>query len=105
VHVDRSELVERLDRRVEGMWASGMLAEVEHLRQNGLEEGVTARRAIGYAQALAQLKGELTETEAVAATQSLTRRYARRQVSWFKRYPGLAWLSPGSDPAALVHSP
>lgn len=102
VHVDRSELVERLDRRAEKMWASGMLEEVEHLRQQGLEEGVTARRAIGYAQALAQLNGELTRAEAIAATQSLTRRYARRQVSWFKRYPGLSWLSPGTDPRTLI---
>lgn len=102
VHVDRPELVERLDRRVEKMWASGMLDEVAHLRQHGLEDGVTARRAIGYAQALAQLNGEMTEAEAVAATQSLTRRYARRQVSWFRRYPGLDWLAPGSDPAALT---
>lgn len=102
LHVDRPELVDRLDRRVERMWADGMLEEVEHLRQRGLEEGVTASRAIGYAQALAQLRGELTQAEAVAATQSLTRRYARRQVSWFKRYPELTWLSPGSDPAELI---
>ena len=102
VHVDRPELVERLDRRVEKMWASGMLDEVAHLRRHGLEDGVTARRAIGYAQALAQLNGEMPEAEAVAATQSLTRRYARRQVSWFRRYPGLDWLAPGSDIAALI---
>lgn len=102
LHVDRPELVERLDRRVERMWADGMLEEVEHLRQHGLEEGVTAGRAIGYAQALAQLNGELTAAEAIAATQSLTRRYARRQVSWFKRYPELTWLPPGSDPADLL---
>lgn len=102
LHVDRPELVERLDRRVEQMWEDGMLEEVEHLRQRGLEEGVTASRAIGYAQALAQLRGELTEAEAVASTQSLTRRYARRQVSWFKRYPELTWLVPGSDPAELL---
>ena len=94
---ERSELVERLDRRVERMWAEGMLDEVRYLRRQGLEEGTTARRAIGYAQALAQVKGELTEDEAIAATQSLTRRYARRQVSWFKRYPELTWLSPGDD--------
>lgn len=102
LHVDRPELVERLDRRVERMWTDGMLEEVEHLRQRGLEEGVTASRAIGYAQALAQLRGELTEAEAVASTQALTRRYARRQVSWFKRYPELTWLAPGSDPAELL---
>ena len=71
------------------MGATGSLDEVERLRGTGLEAGVTARRAIGYAQALAQLRGTRPEAEAIAETQALTRRYARRQVSWFKRYPGV----------------
>ncbi|PPH31774.1 tRNA (adenosine(37)-N6)-dimethylallyltransferase MiaA [Rathayibacter sp. AY1F9] len=84
----REELVQRLDRRVERMWATGMLDEVERLVPLGLERGVTAGRAIGYAQALAQRAGVLREEEAIAATQALTRRYARRQNSWFRRYAG-----------------
>jgi tRNA dimethylallyltransferase len=96
VHVPREQLVPRLDARVEGMWADGLLGEVEQLRTHGLEQGTTARRAIGYAQALAQLAGEKTESEAIAETQALTRRYARRQVSWFRRYAGLEWIEPGS---------
>jgi tRNA dimethylallyltransferase len=88
----REELTARLDARVEGMWEAGLLDEVSTLIPRGLEQGVTARRAIGYAQALAELKGELTRPEAIAQTQQLTRRYARRQVSWFKRYPGIHWL-------------
>lgn len=91
VHLDRAELVARLDRRVEQMWASGLLDEVRHLQGLGLADGPTASRAIGYAQAADQLDGRLTEAEAIAATQSLTRRYARRQVSWFRRYPEIAW--------------
>ncbi|MFT3798659.1 tRNA (adenosine(37)-N6)-dimethylallyltransferase MiaA [Microbacterium sp.] len=102
VHLDRAELVERLDRRVEQMWRHGLLDEVRALRERRLEEGVTARRAIGYAQALAQLDGELTEAEAIAQTQALTRRYARRQVSWFRRYPGVQCVAPDVDAAALV---
>jgi len=90
--VERAALVERLDRRVERMWEQGMLAEVEGLRGAGLEHGTTARRAIGYAQALAQLNGALTQDEAIAETQALTRRYARRQVSWFRRYAEAEWL-------------
>lgn len=105
VHVDRAVLVERLDRRVEDMWAAGMLDEVAALRERGLERGVTASRAIGYAQALAQLRGELSEADAIAQTQALTRRYARRQVSWFRRYPDLRWVDPGVDPAALIAEP
>lgn len=90
--VERSTLVERLDRRVERMWADGLVDEVEVLRAHGLEDGATARRAIGYAQALAQSAGELTREEAIAQTQALTRRYARRQVSWFRRYAAAEWI-------------
>ncbi|WP_310242367.1 tRNA (adenosine(37)-N6)-dimethylallyltransferase MiaA [Microbacterium sp. BE35] len=104
VAVPRDELVVRLDARVEAMWRDGLLDEVRALRAQGLERGVTARRAIGYAQALAQLTGEMTEAEAIAETQALTRRYARRQVSWFKRYDDLRWVDPGTDAAALADS-
>ena len=103
--LERAALVERLDRRVEGMWRGGMLEEVARLQQVGLEGSPTAGRAIGYAQALAQLRGELTEAEAIAQTQALTRRYARRQVSWFRRYDGIRWTDPAADAADLADSP
>lgn len=83
----RDVLVERLDARVEQMWLEGLVDEVSSLTPLGLAQGVTASRAIGYAQALAQLSGTMTESAAIAETQQLTRRLARRQVSWFKRYP------------------
>jgi tRNA dimethylallyltransferase len=102
VQAPRDELVIRLDARVERMWADGLVDEVARLREQGLEHGVTARRAIGYAQALAQLKGEATEAEAIAETQALTRRYARRQVSWFRRYAGVLWTDSGADAATLA---
>jgi tRNA dimethylallyltransferase len=101
LHVERAELVARLDARVERMWESGLVGEVEALRE-GLERGVTAGRAIGYAQALGQLEGRLTESDAIAETQALTRRYARRQVSWFKRYPGLEWHDAPVDASTLL---
>ncbi|WP_065571168.1 tRNA (adenosine(37)-N6)-dimethylallyltransferase MiaA [Microbacterium oleivorans] len=104
VHLDRAELVERLDERVRAMWRDGLLAEVDGLRARGLESGPTAPRAIGYAQALAQLAGRMGEEEAVAETQLLTRRYARRQVSWFKRYPGLRWVDAGTPGIRLLDS-
>lgn len=94
---ERAELVERLNCRVEKMWADGIVAEADALREHGLEDGVTARRAIGYAQAIAQLHGTKTQAEAIEETQALTRRYARRQVGWFKRYADLVWLTAG-DP-------
>jgi tRNA dimethylallyltransferase len=83
---DRATLVERLDARVEGMWRDGLVDEVRGLIPEGIEQGVTARRAIGYAQALGEITGRLDRSEAIAETQQLTRTYARRQVSWFKRY-------------------
>ncbi|WP_433586612.1 tRNA (adenosine(37)-N6)-dimethylallyltransferase MiaA [Microbacterium hydrocarbonoxydans] len=104
LHVERSPLVERLDARVERMWAAGLVDEVAHLRGIGLERGATASRAIGYAQALGQLDGRLTRAEAIAETQALTRRYARRQASWFKRYPGLEWVDPLSDAGAMIRA-
>jgi tRNA dimethylallyltransferase len=88
----RDELTARLDDRVERMWRAGLVDEVARLVPAGIERGVTASRAIGYAQAIAQLHGRLDERDAIEQTQQLTRRYARRQVSWFKRYPGLHWL-------------
>ena len=104
VAVPRDELVRRLDLRVEAMWRDGIVDEVARLRTQGLDRGVTARRAIGYAQALAQLAGEMTEAEAIAETQALTRRYARRQVSWFKRYEGVVWVEPSTDASSLADS-
>lgn len=102
VALPRAELVARLDERVVSMWRAGLVDEAAALRTAGLDDGVTARRAIGYAQALAQLDGELDEAEATATTQALTRRYARRQVSWFKRYRGVEWVAPDVDVDALL---
>ena len=86
----REQLIPRLDARVAGMWTGGILDEARELRNGRL--GVTASRAIGYAQALGQLAGDLDEAEAIAQTQALTRKYARRQVSWFRRYATASWL-------------
>jgi tRNA dimethylallyltransferase len=98
LRLDRAALVARLDARVEGMWRDGLVAEVEGLLPGGL--GVTASRAIGYAQAAAQLAGDLTEAEAIEQAALLTRKYARRQVSWFGRFTDTVWLD-ADDPARL----
>lgn len=97
--LERERLVPRLDERVRGMWRAGLLDEVRGLLERGLERGVTASRAIGYAQAIAQVRGELDEEAAIAQTQALTRRYARRQVGWFRRDTTVEWLAAdGDDP-------
>ncbi|GMA27083.1 tRNA (adenosine(37)-N6)-dimethylallyltransferase MiaA [Arenivirga flava] len=99
--LERERLVPRLDARVERMWAAGMVDEVAGLLRLGLERGVTASRAIGYAQAIEQLHGRMSEAEAVAATQALTRRYARRQVSWFRRSASTHWLPAEAPDIAM----
>jgi len=88
----REDLVPRLAMRVEKMWQQGLLAEVEGLIFEGLRDATTAKRAIGYAQALAQLDGEMSEEEAIADTTRLTQKYARRQMSWFRRDTRINWL-------------
>ncbi len=102
--IDREELVGLLDARVEQMWAAGLVAEVEALIPAGIERGVTAGRAIGYAQALKQIRGDVTRDEAVAETQALTRRYARRQVSWFRRYAEAEWVDARTVDAGTLAS-
>ncbi len=94
LRAERADLVERLDRRVRSMWRAGLLDEVEALLPAGF--GVTAGRAIGYAQAIAQLGGQLDERQAMEQTAALTRRYARRQVGWFGRYRGTRWIDAGA---------
>lgn len=103
--IDRAELVPLLDERVRDMWRHGIVAEAEALRERGLDEGVTARRAIGYAQALAQLDGRLSEEDAIDETQALTRRYARRQVSWFRRYAEAEWVDARRVDVAALTAP
>jgi tRNA dimethylallyltransferase len=92
--VDRepAELDERISVRVDRMWAAGFVAEVEGLAAEGLREGPTASRALGYAQVLAQLDGELSPDEARERTVSTTRRFVRRQRSWFRRDTATTWF-------------
>lgn len=91
IEVDRPALVDRIDRRVVSMWDAGLLAEVENFRKLNIELGRTASVAIGYKQAIAQIEGLLTQDEAILQTQQLTRRYARRQMSWFRRDVRTIW--------------
>ncbi|OLT27452.1 tRNA (adenosine(37)-N6)-dimethylallyltransferase MiaA [Nocardiopsis sp. CNR-923] len=88
----REELDARIDARVDRMWERGLLDEVRRLDAMGLREGRTASRALGYAQAIGQLDGDLTEEEARESTARATRRFARRQESWFRRDPRVRWL-------------
>jgi tRNA dimethylallyltransferase len=94
---DTAELDERIAARVDLMWAAGLLEEVRTLAGRGLREGRTASRALGYQQALAELDGLLTGAQAREETTRATRRFVRRQRSWFRRDPRITWLD-GADP-------
>lgn len=100
--VPRPELDERIALRVERMWAEGLVAEVRSLP--GLREGATASRALGYAQVLKYLDGEWSEEQAFTETIRATRRFARRQESWFRRDPRVVWLPyDAPDLVGLAH--
>ena len=94
IGLDRAapELDERIAVRVERMWAAGFVAEVEALAADGLRDGPTASRALGYAQVLAQFDGTLTAEEARERTVTTTRRFVRRQRSWFRRDQAVRWF-------------
>jgi tRNA dimethylallyltransferase len=101
--LDDAALDLRVERRVERMFAAGLVGEVRRLVDEGLREGKTAVRALGYAQVLAMLDGTINEAEAFAATVVTTRRFVRRQRSWFRRDPRIRWLdadAPGVAQAA-----
>jgi tRNA dimethylallyltransferase len=103
LEVPRPELDRRIEVRVERMWAAGLVEEVRGLLGQGLAEGRTASRALGYAQVIRFLNGEWTEEQAFAETVRLTRRFARRQESWFRRDPRVCWL-PYDAPDLLERS-
>ena len=98
---DTDDLDRRIAERVAHMWASGLLDEVRTLERAGLRAGRTAGRALGYQQALAQLDGVLTDAQARAATTQATRRFVRRQRSWFRRDPRIVWLD-GASPVLVA---
>ena len=92
IAVDRDDLDERIERRVDGMWREGFVDEVRRLEAQGLRAGVTASRALGYQQILGFLDGSFSEEQAYLATITGTRRFVRRQRSWFRRDPSVVWL-------------
>ncbi|MFP5365327.1 MAG: tRNA (adenosine(37)-N6)-dimethylallyltransferase MiaA, partial [Actinomycetes bacterium] len=101
--VDRAQLRERLALRVHRMVGNGPPAEVERLESEGLRQGKTASRALGYAQFLKVLDGEATVAEAAEETIVATRQFARRQLTWFRADPRIHWLD-WQDPALVAQA-
>jgi len=101
VDIPRDVLDQRIALRVQRMWDAGFVDEVRRLADRGLREGRTANRALGYQQVLAHLKGTLSEDEAREQTVVGTRRFARRQDSWFRKDPRITWVA-WDDPERAV---
>ena len=100
IDVPRPVLDVRIARRVHAMFAAGLADEVRQLLGHGLRDGRTANRALGYSQVIAMLDGEISEAEARERTTQATRRFARRQDSWFRKDPRITWF--GHDLPDLV---
>lgn len=89
---DRQTLYDRIDRRVDRMFADGLEAEVQSLLDSGVPAGCTAMQAIGYKETAAALRGECTRQQAIDAIKQGSRRYAKRQLTWFRRNENIRWL-------------
>lgn len=100
----RPELDRRISERVDLMWRDGLVEEVRSLAATGLADAPTASRALGYAQVLQFLSGSISESEAREATVAATRRFARRQISWFLRDQRVNWLDAGEKPQAVAQA-
>ena len=92
--MEREHLRERIDQRVDRMWEKGFVAEVDKLIEDGILEGSTAQRAIGYSSLIAVRAGTVSELEAKEETKRATRQYARRQETWFSRDARITWVAP-----------
>jgi tRNA dimethylallyltransferase len=99
--LDRGNLDQKIDKRVEDMWAKGFAREVSTLMTKGLEQSGTAKKALGYMQIMNYLNGESDEAFAKEETKRVTRAYARRQETWFSRDERIKWLAPESNAARL----
>jgi tRNA dimethylallyltransferase len=97
IGVDRADLDDRVAERVDSMFAAGLVEEVRSLEAAGLREGRTASRALGYQQVLRHLAGSCSLEEARDETVQATRRFVRRQRTWFRRDPAVVWLDGASS--------
>lgn len=89
---DREKLYRRIDARVDKMIAQGLIDEVRHLVEMGYDKGTTSMQAIGYKEVLGYLRGEQTLEETIEILKRETRRYAKRQLTWFRRIREIKWI-------------
>lgn len=94
---ERDILYERIDKRSEQMFTSGLLEEAEQLLQTGYSPDLKILRTIGYKQAFAYLRNEMTREEALEDLKRATRRYAKQQLTWFRKDKSIIWLETCDD--------
>lgn len=94
---DRGELYERIDQRVEVMFQAGLVDEVRGLLGSGYSPDLKGLKTIGYREVIAHLQGEQSLTETIALVQRNSRRYAKRQLTWFRRDSSIIWVDPGRE--------
>lgn len=99
--LDRNELYRRIEARVERMFASGLVEEVKGLLARGVVEEATPFKGLGYRQVLQYLHGEISLPEAIELTKLETRHFAKRQLTWFKKSPGITWFE-ASDRSGVI---
>ena len=99
--LDRQNLDQKIDKRVEDMWAKGFVNEVKHLMRDGLAQTSTAKMALGYSQIMNYLNDQSDEAFAKEETKRVSRAYARRQETWFSKDERIKWLAPESMAARL----
>jgi len=104
LQVAYEDLDPRIEARVDQMWESGLVDEVRGLEAQGLREGVTARRAVGYAETLRHLDGELTAAGARALIKQHTRRLARKQAQWFRPDPRVTWVGAPATASGIARA-
>ena len=97
----REALYARIDARVDKMIKDGLFDEVEALLSRGVGAECTAMQAIGYKEAVRALRGEMSRAEAAELIKLNSRRYAKRQLTWFRRDPEIRWFRPDDDAAMI----
>lgn len=102
IDVDRDVLRDRIDARVDRMRELGLVAEVESLIEQGFREGVTARHAIGYKEVASALDGEVSLDDAFEQIKASTRRYAKRQRTWFRSDERINWIDGNAGDVSLL---
>ena len=96
--IDRTDLYDRIDKRVDTMAQTGLFDEVRHLLQSGVSDKCTAMQAIGYKETALAIRGEISESEAIDLIKQESRRYAKRQLTWLRRNKNIQWIFWNSKP-------